>query len=623
MSSSSLSRQRLLHLAALVIGAGLIFVLPWLVPVTRRVVSDSYNLGFNNMVAILGLGATLLLMIALRWRAATSKDLPLFIDNLEIGFLNARDIRLAAAVSFVAVLIVWLAWLRLPVHYYSEIRSFIPSTELILLGRAPYTQFHWNYGPLFLYVPIAIVRISGGAIGVDGAYIATLMACTAIGLMLLAYTTTVLPGNRRALFFLLACVPFVFNISMGLNYTALRFAAPYAALLWLHRIAQSRTKSGSAPAITPTIAWKLGLAFAGGAIFCFAISPESGIAFFLCAVMYLAFLARSQSRRAGVLLMDSMAAGLVCSAVFFAVVSRDYLASVLGFGSGGGNFPIVPSPYILFYVGSLLLVLPALAVYGLRNRGPLAALACSWALLALVFAAPSLGRSDPGHVFCNGLGVFLGGFWLLNTIAARQLRWYQSVFALLFSAILPLIPIDQSAGPLGAVWQEYERGERKCDRRFWQPAPPQSRDLEKRFEAFLKPYARIGTPLGCDEKMEIFLKRTGRYVPEFFAPSAHNPITENQVARKLAEIGTMPLILVPIAAIERPGLQENQSQHEKWRGEFLSRLLLFPIDYHWRNQPLFAEAEAAIFVRRNFSIVAQMDSYFIMKRSTKITSRNN
>lgn len=623
MSFSSLSRQHFFLIATLAIGAGLVFLLPWLMPPTRRVISDSYNLGFNNAVAILGVGATLLALTILRLRTSKKEADVSFPLRRDIGHLFSRDVFLPACVAGIAALLAWVAWLQLPLHYYSEIRWFIPSIELILLGRSPYTQFQWNYGPLFLYLPVWLVRVSNGAIGADTAYIFTLLLCTATGLGLLAYMTTVLKAGQRAAFFMLASLPFVFNISLGLNYTALRFTAPFAALLWLHSsAAQIETFAFQRGAAFKPAFLKPALVFAGGAIFCFAISPESGLGFFAAALFYFAALARSQSRETRVLLMGCAAAGIVAGAIFLRGVSRDYFLSVLSFGGGGGNFPIVPSLPILFYLGTLAFVVPVLAAYGMRNKGEGAALALSWAALATIFAAPALGRSDPGHLFCNGLGVFLGACLLLQNAERRKLPIYQGAFALLFSFGLPLIALDHSAGALGAVWRASQNGERKADRRFWQPAPPDAGNREKEYEIVLKPYRQIGTPLGCDENMEIFLKRSRRFVPEFFTPPAQNPLTEKHIAQKIASIGAMPWILVPKTAVFRPDLETHKRQYASWRGEFLSRLLLFPIGYRWASQPLFPELESAAFIRRNFSVAGELGEYLIMRRKQRSGQEN-
>lgn len=602
-----------LYALTLVLGAWFIFVLPWHIPPVKRALSDSYNLGFTNAVATLGTGITLLLLTGVlllqckrRWICDSFFDrLSDTFNSSHLGVLTRRDWQLWGLFSFLTGAGITLFWLWLPFHYYGEMLTFIPYSEMILLGQKPYTQFHFHYGPLLVYLPVWFVWLSGGNFGVDLGYCLSLVLCSSVGLFLLAYCTTLLAPPVRAGTFSLLAIVFATNmLGMGLNYTALRFATPLAALLWLHCSARQNN-----PEQSVSSAPRLGAVSAAGATFCFAISPETGIAYFIGSLLYLGVFTSTQERKANVVITGLL--GVAATAIFLLALTPVYFLNVWSFGSGAFNFPVVPSPFILFYLLSLAVVVPVFTAYGFLRRTNCAALAIGWAIITLILAAPALGRCDPAHVFCNGLGAFIGCFVLLQSSATRTRRLYGGALLLCFF-FLPAIWLATYVGPIlsGAALAR-EKGMQKADRVFWKPQP-----TGNNYDAALRSYPKIGTPLGCNEKLELYLKRTGRYVLEFYpAPPALVAVfTPEESQRKLHDLRRMPVILVPIAEYSGAYQEKKKSRYTQTRAGFLSSILIYPMEYHWKNEPYFPEVEWAAYIRQNFRVVETVDSSYLMVR---------
>jgi hypothetical protein len=617
----------------LLCGCALVFVLPWLLPPTRRVISDSYNMGFNNTIAVLGVGLTLLILTGLRLRARSSDsaDLP---AGFSTGHFTQRDFIAAALAGSVAAAVVAHLWSIVPVHYYGEVRSFLPCSELILLGRHPYKQFQFNYGPLFLYLPVWLVHLSGDAVGTDVGYILGLVIFSIAGLFLLAYATTLIAGRQRLWVFAMLAAPFLLNLNLGVQYTAMRFAAPYAALLWLHRSRQieERSTTGKTP-------WRTGSAFVTGMILCFAISPDSGLGFFIAAIIYLGALLRGETQTGKLYLAGCLLLGVAGAGLFLWVTSKAYLQSIWSFGSGGYNFPIFPSLYNLSYLLCVVFTVPALAAFGVRGRGTTAALALGWAALVTIFVAPALGRCDPGHIFCNGLGAFLGtaallqnsprprslplglGAWLAIDcrLLATDPRIRQLIlgaaFGLLFSLGIPANGIRLTARDRREALDSYRHGQRKCERMFWKAPSPEDRKLAHTLDQFFGSYPKIGTPLGADERWEIYLKRTGKFVPEFYTAPAYGAFTEEEVAQKSTEILHMPVILVPTAGVGVRYGARQKADYGWAESQVMRYLLVYPFAYRWRREPLSAEANWASCIRRNFITVRCIGDFYLMLRN--------
>src|SRR6266446_5534371 len=127
LASALASRSKVLILAAAVVGAVGIFVVPWFVPLRHPVASISYTYGFNNFVSWLAVAAllgALFLILLLRRDTLGASSLERRLSEILPNGNRSRNSRSLFA-TFVAVVlfgaalqIVW--YVILPSNYYGE-----------------------------------------------------------------------------------------------------------------------------------------------------------------------------------------------------------------------------------------------------------------------------------------------------------------------------------------------------------------------------------------------------------------------------------------------------------------------------------------------------------------------
>jgi len=602
----------------IVLGFVLVFIVPWFVPFSKPVISDSYNMGFNNKVGILGVGLTILLLIAIKLKAKNTSATQQLATQSNIfseqtGHINKHNLRLAILIGSIASLFVLICWILLPLSCIGETRWFIPNSELMLLGQHPYTQFQFNYGPIFLYFPIWLVHLFGNSIGVDTAYIITLMIFTMIGILFLSYITTPIDTPWQPYIFAALAIPFIFNADLGLQYTALRFTAPYVFLIWLHH-ATSPPKDDD----QLHTGWHFGIILCVGMAFCFLLSPDSGLAFFAASTIYTLSLVRGQNSYTNLYLSAYWGIAASIAGLCILVFSKNYLQSISSFGQGGNNYPLFPMPHILFYLTVIACVVPALVFWGLKKRGTGSALALAWAVCITIFIAPALGHCDPGHIFVYGLGAFIGAAILLqNSPNFQSLKRIAYIYLLvLFSVGVPVLSIYVFYPRISMTYKMYLQGKRKTERLFWKAPPLEKENFTETMNHILGSYSKIGTPLGVPSNVEIYLKRTGKFVPEYFTFPAFDIMTQSQIIQKNHDIEQMHVIIVPQGSLEPE--DKNQLKIDYGQGtEYLLRaLMIFPLHYIWRNDPLLPRYQWNRTIQKNFIIKRRIGSYYLMVRNS-------
>ena len=171
--------------AILVLGWLLVFRLPWHVPVRTDVQADSALFGFSNAAAILGLAATLFgLLVVRRVGPPSVAD-----TNARRPLVSPPDRRTRgewialAACSTVAAAVVLGWWATLPNAYFGESTYFLTRLDMLALGLRPYRDFDYGYGPALLDVPWLAHRLSGGRLGADTAFIASVAAQHVLGIL--------------------------------------------------------------------------------------------------------------------------------------------------------------------------------------------------------------------------------------------------------------------------------------------------------------------------------------------------------------------------------------------------------------------------------------------------------
>jgi hypothetical protein len=583
------------------------FVLPLLLPPTKYLVSTSYSFGFNNGVAVLAialvLGAASLVWLA----AAPGRGALVRYEEAEGAAPERLPLRLLGLLAGVYVLLTcaafvytqrssagWLTW---------EVRHFVHRMRLMEhYDLRPYIDFSSEYGPLLAYAPSA-VHAALAPLGVSdlGAYFVThlLLNLAGLGCLFFLATHAAGPARRRGLAF--AAVGLAgFAPYMGLNGVTLRYVLPLASILVGHRLLR-RLEShavGSRLAATAAVVALL----AGANV---VVSPEVGVAFALGWLGYSALAVRSDWR----VLAGSLAGLAVAALSARLCLPAEYLGSLLRFGAGANNLPLVPAAHIVFYLLTLALLVPPAVAAGLRGATRDAPLLGALAATSVVLMPGALGRADPPHVLLYGLGPSL---LLLLALArapsARPQACFAAGYVVVSIALFNLVNLINFFGlpvrqlvtdPLGAARSFVEA-------RRAELAP---RDLS--FLPALDKYPGIGVPFatyGGDHDVEAYLFRERLLGPEYFI-GAVGVYTEDELARKLADVARFEHLLVS-GVFQRPWKADRGA--EKLRR--LRRWYLYPARLTHVRDDLDSDGDIVRFIAAHFEPVEELGPVVVMRR---------
>jgi hypothetical protein len=417
--SGSMGDMRVFALVGLA-AALVVFALPWMVPISPTAVySDSQAAGFANKVAIAGLLAVCISCTLLAARRLKRQDITPLV--LEVPARDGRiHPRVVAALALTCTVMTILVALLVKTHPVSDGAYFMNSILRVIAGGKPYSEIQFSYGPLMLYLPIVLWRaFAPWGLSPFAAYYICVAASHLLGLALVAYVLNRLDLSRQARLVLFVSVG-LFSaawFSLGLNYTALRFIAPYAALLYIGGTLTRPKGSATMRFILPT--FLIGLAGAW--------SPEMGVAALSGTAVTLSLLCagRHQSARQ---VMTALAVGTILLLLLLP------LGSIGSFLGGSYNLPVLPGLPQVFFVGTMLTLAWSAGQFRRSTTNVGDALWVGLYVCALVLIAPALGRSDFVHTTWNGLGAcFLAAASLRNH--TLQLRYVRVGSALALTAI--------------------------------------------------------------------------------------------------------------------------------------------------------------------------------------------
>jgi len=339
LRQGSVSMRRLAPMLLTALFLLAIFVLPYRVPLLNPIASTSWEFGFSNFAARVLVALLLLSLLAcqlfLDRRGSESSALDrALLDPAQPGSRWALLIAMGVSQALVCALLI--GWYRfLPFARTGEMAYFIQRLAVMVLGRLPYRDFGFAYGPSMLWVPIFIYRVTHARLSIDDAYLITLLFHYVLGFSLIAYAVSHLnqeSARARVVIYALMAIPF-FNLTMGLNYAPLRFAIAPASILairHLYRVYRAQTSpalGGCALALA---------AFVLPVVNC-AISPEMGLAVIASLCVYFLWFLLGPERRSALLVLP-VAAGTWAVAAWF---PSGYFDSILFFSKGGLDFPLL------------------------------------------------------------------------------------------------------------------------------------------------------------------------------------------------------------------------------------------------------------------------------------------
>jgi hypothetical protein len=399
----------------------LIFVLPYYVPMKQQVFSFSYDFGFNNKVAILG--ALFSVLAAPFFLGRNVERSKMIAPPQGERPLSKLPLFLMAALHTVGIGFYFLATLstnRTPDGSY-----FLSHAINMAHGLHPYRDFEFAYGPALLY-PTYWLSMAG--LSVHSAYFLFFLGNCFAGLYLAWNFADLLPvrNSVKTLVFLLPCaISLVSLTTVGVSYTIVRFVTP----LWvLARLNEANIR------LRPV--WQLALIACAGILLADSVSPEIGTVLTVVTASFFAFNYFRNTERSIQWLIAMFACLCVHGVFFFVFMPPEFRSSMLTFGRGYLNFPIVPS-----LIDALYLLCFAYSfkrhISSFHERNLIFPLIL---LFALGSMAAALTHADAGHVAWDGLGVFVLAVVADGSTPTMPRRMLAIAPAFLFAFGTPYMP---------------------------------------------------------------------------------------------------------------------------------------------------------------------------------------
>lgn len=569
-----------------------VFVLPFLLPPPYfQGVSASNLTGFNNKVAALAAAClgTLVFFLALKWPQITvaggiEQAGGEGLRREEHGRLSRPLVCAVVLLWGGAVLLFGVQIIRSGMRYQYDWGYFINQISMHAdFGRRLYTQIEFPYGPLLFYGPItARAILSPFHVSAAGAYLATLVLETMIGLLLVAYVINQLPMSRRwkaATFLLIAAGMMVGN--MGLNYTFFRFAAPLVFLVMVWQRKQP---------------WAAALWIFAGEAVCLGLSPEIGFAFCVSSLAFAVYSCFTRER----MWILGVVAPIVSTIVFLLIAGHPYLLMLGMFSRGVYSFPVEPLPHILLFLFALVWLVPVCLARFFRERRQEAPMLAALYLVSLALLPAAFGRADPGHVYWNGLAVFL-----VSIVAISSMRLWQQIawggcLAIMF---LWMCNINRHVNwfEMGPVLHSEAV---LCRDAVEGRLPIRAKEDDQGFNLqslqAIVGHAPVSTPREVPLPVEESLRESGQYTPSFycFSVSQLDATAEN---REIEEFNQSKWALIP--AGETYGYFE--------RPEDLKKVLGFQLPYRTRRPVYAVGLRFAKNLEENWRVRGRVGNYLV------------
>lgn len=363
-------------------------VLPWWLPPPSDLPNVASLLGYNTSVAYAAVlvWTVIVALLALAfWRVAPERD------TQAARHPSAGRLWTERALVALGVLVAY--WPAALARFGDHIEDsyFLASLWRMACGQRPYADFEFLYGPLMLWPTWGLQQVAGySMVSYYAVYtLSQLVVFLGIVLLLQRYIPH---GGRRFLAFL-ALVPFAFDVLLGLNWIALRYALAVPVILIVAgqpRSCRAAVAAGLLIAVMFGYSWEYALAalFAGLGIQVAALLNARAADDRIAAL-------RAGLLSAAMLIAVSLSVGAAVLATTSGVGLVDYLASVRQVATfaadrGLGQFAFYWTPHAAALFALLALVVLALGG-GARRIGSVPAAVGDYDLVGgAVFAAAAL-----------------------------------------------------------------------------------------------------------------------------------------------------------------------------------------------------------------------------------------
>lgn len=584
-----------------------VFWLPWYFPATTPSMSESYSLGFNNRLATLSLAFAIGFATVARLVGRTSARPIGWLckrPNLLPPWRSARSEYLVLITfTFIWTQIIWAWCARLVDPAYGDARGIIFAIDLIALGKVPYRDFIFNYGPALPYLPYFLSSWSQGAVSFEQAHLAVLVFLTGAGFVAIFVILRALrlPAAFRPVVLAVALLSWaLFTTCMA--QIAMRFVCVPLSLVALHAITNRVRGQGVARVAS------IGATSFLTAASCMALSPEMGIAAAVAQSAYAIteYVLRRQADVAGAVLTGTAAAFLAALSLF-----PGCFETVFAFTSGFFNLPIYLNPHNVITVSAAVAVLPALIASALKNpsddRTPLA---IGLAVVAGLLLVGAFGRAAPVHVFYNGFTLMLLTFAMMASLGTTWLRRWTWVYAVVNILLLQISWWWVNTGTCATALQL---------QRFYRDNPQVVHAWQEKWES-----RRLRHPSGkalhwssvlpYPDELDAIADRgqiiqtggsewnlwLGRYLllqtefpQDYFTPWLLFATTPAQIERRVDELSKARYLLMPESDFASAHGQIDVQAYERSLDRWLSTTMFYPVRSRVRFGPFFSETEIA------------------------------
>lgn len=607
-----------------------VFWLPWSCGLTAPVSGESYVLGFNNQVAILALGLSILLAIVARLLARRTQSALAWIVTMPRLIPSWQEAKLEYAILAIwgviwsTVIFSWGNFLVDPA--WSEARGFFFGIDMLALGRVPYRDFEFIYGPATLYLPFWLSKLTGGLMSFEQSYLTVLIIFTNTGFaaIFLLLRSLEIPTSLRPAILLLCLLPWA-QLTMGLTQCApLRFFIIPAGLILLSYVVRGK-KFGPIKRMFHVMFSSF---FVSAAFL--SISPEVGIAGSVALIAYGVALFLVGSRK------EAIACFIGCILVSSVTLLTFpyYLLSVFAFASGGNNFPVYPNFHNIALVAIALFTLPAMITASIKGwKDPRSPLILGLAVGGGMLLPAALGRCDPGHVFCNGA---ILSIMMFPAVVGLRKRWFYCwlstytilyIFMLQYSywghyyntfigAIQMRRFYDQNPEIVSSWHDEWNhlRLSSKNGKGFhWSCVLPFPKDLQQFTERgiMLQTSGDAGTLW-----LARYLMLQKNYPKDYFHAYSNGAETHSQIEQKVRDSSAARFLIMPEDSFAPLTGPIDLIAYQNAANTFLSKLLLFPTHTLVKNAPYFHDAEFAKLIFNSYYPIARYQNLIILEKKT-------
>lgn len=606
-----------------------IFVLPWHVAVPFSL-SDSYAVGFNNLVAqvtfpiaVLALAVCLARFARGLFSIGTSRAIRL--SGVAVSRCDFLAIGGALLLQYGFILFLW--WL--PTTYYSDGGYFVNRAEAWFQGNSPYWDVEYSHGIIFLAPIVLVGRILHCVVAeirtIYYVYLAIWATLSILSVHWVLRRLSLARGERLVIFCTLAI--FFVAETGGINAYPLRHLWPFLCLLILGSRAAVIQRQAVISKEIPLIC----LASLLLALSLF-IGPEI---FLVCAVTIpVFFFARFLlAGRASAFVGAGCTASLGCVLL---ILSKSFFAGTSSQIAGDLNFPVYPSPLVVFYLFCFATVIVGILLsFGAGRLSPgqevlqSRNMALGFGMAVMSFGA--LSRADTGHVVQYGLlalvaaPAFLHGKarktaligFVVLVLAAKALMAGIVYAPLLFRATLtsPHISDDRFA-----AIQSLVDGNRllPANVKRWIVRADAMRGQKNNLDKLLPEgfNEKILVPQTLNDATEVALRKRALYRHPYIMSSVDAMFQKPQYYQRLLQETTASRWLLlskdmlwPTKEEETVGRQEERANNERL---MLSAICMFP-PAHKRNPiPSYLEDYRA-YVLKHFSIVSQASGIILLQ----------